>query len=578
MAYDTEIVDPEELDQETADEDKQPPSIIPKPAAAIASAPMQPGIVPARAIPANPPLPAVPAAAPAAPAINPAMAPPPPAGGLNAVQAQNPFNVLLSQEENIHNPIARVGAKIFTHLGKGLEAMSPQYPAIEEARTKAAQEPQEEAMKAAQIEGTKADTAARRGTEARAEIPQFNPLPGENGIARDPEGNATGVIGINPGTGQLEIRPLPSAGGSQDQAAGPGGVEPGPAGPGYNVGNASPDKMRVPAAQVQSFPDDIKSGFPSLTKGQVNALKAELGPHPTQADMAKVQANAQNYSKANEAADATKVQRDQVNADRDLARGDRQKAAQEKAEEKANTVGWALDPATNEKVLTNQGEAETNGYKYFQKSTSADVEKDEAALRQMNDVQLNLSRYRQAVNGLPPEGISKEHVNAMNALLSDKDLNVRLFEGGLIPGLVTDVIQKGENARIWNKLTVPEQNSVTGYLRSKASVIAYQKALTGTGRTNKETMEVEMNNLPEPVVGATVANPRLEAFQENIDAASKGFGRIPWMEQPKDVRARIEVSKPSTQGAPQQEPNRPANVPAGYKWNSNGPKGPGWYR
>lgn len=359
-----------------------------------------------------------------------------------------------------------------------------------------------------------------------------------------------------------------------------------PAGPQTGLGqttpvrNQSPEKIQVPPAQVQSFPTDIKASFPSLTDGQVKALVSQLGPNPTQADMAKVQANGQTYSKANLDADATKVQRDQVNNDRDKSRADREEVTRQKQVDKSNTVGWAFDPKTKEKILTNQAEAEANGLTLFQKNTPADVEKDESALRQMNDVQLNVSRYRQAVNALPPAGISNERVNNINAILSDKDLNIRIGEGGILPGLFTDIVQQSGVGKVWNLLSPAEQNVVTGYLRAKGSVIAYQKALTNVGRSGKEVMEIEMNNLPAPTVGATVANPRLDAFQENINAASQGFGRIPWMERPQDVRDRIEKPQAATAttAAPANEPQRPATVPSGYKWNANGPKGPGWYK
>jgi len=84
------------------------------------------------------------------------------------------------------------------------------------------------------------------------------------------------------------------------------------------------------------------------------------------------------------------------------------------------------------------------------------------------------------------------------------------------------------------------QDVLFGYLRAKGSIVAFQKALTQVGRTSKEALEIEMNNLPSPIMGTDAAGKQLEAFQENIDTASQGLTKVPWLEHPKDVRARIE--------------------------------------
>ena len=484
-----------------------------------------------------------------------------------SVAAQNPFNVLLTKEANIHNPFLRGLAKIATHVGKGLEAMSPQYPAIEEARTRAALEPAQEAEIQARTQDVQSQQSEREAAAGKKAAPGFKPLGGEESIARDPNGNPLGVIGIND-NGQPEMRTFAAGPAPQPQggaAAPTAGQQIPAAGPQFSIGKTkatTPEQTAVPAEQVKSFPKDIKESFPSLTPGQVKSLGAQLGPNPTQADMAKVQAEAERYDQANQRAADTAT-------NRDLAKTSRQQAADEKKKAKEDVVGWAFDPKTKEKILTNQAEADEKGYTQFQKTTPADVEKDEGALRQMNDVQLNLSRYRQAVNALPNSGIPAEKVNKINAILSDKDLNIRIGEGGILPGVFTDIVQQSGVGRVWNQLSVPEQNVVSGYLRAKAAVVAYQKALTGVGRANKETLDLEMNNLPAPTVGATVANPRLDAFQENIDTASQGFGRIPWLETPKDVKGRVEQASPK--GAGSKAAPTVGAVEQGYRFKGGNP-------
>ena len=228
-------------------------------------------------------------------------------------------------------------------------------------------------------------------------------------------------------------------------------------------------------------------------------------------------------------------------------------AAANKDSDKNSQVGWAFNPQTKEKIFTTAGEAKTNGYQYFQKDTSTDTEKAETTQRQWNDVQLNISRYRMAVNALPGN-ISTDHAKNMEAILSDGSVlpSVSVLGTGFSSGRLGDVLKNTTHSTEWNYLTPQERDAVTGYLRSKSTILAYQKALSGSSRSNKEMLDLEMNNIPDPTVGATVAGPRFDAFQENIDTASQGIGRVPWMESVRELRARIENpssnKQPPTQG------------------------------
>jgi hypothetical protein len=116
-------------------------------------------------------------------------------------------------------------------------------------------------------------------------------------------------------------------------AAGGGAQAPIQPTPGYLTPNEenkvkTSEQEPVPDAQVKSFPNDIKQEYGSLTDGQVKALTAELGPHPTQADMAKVQISATNSQRANETMAQTVATSKQAETDR--------KAAQATAEEVKN--------------------------------------------------------------------------------------------------------------------------------------------------------------------------------------------------------------------------------------------------
>src|SRR2546425_5539903 len=61
------------------------------------------------------------------------------------------------------------------------------------------------------------------------------------------------------------------------------------------------------------------------------------------------------------------------------------------------------------------------------------------------------------------------------------------------------MIRRPPRSTLFPYTTLFRSDAVTGYLRAKGSVIAFQKALTQTGRTSKEALAIEMQNLPSPL-------------------------------------------------------------------------------
>lgn len=206
---------------------------------------------------------------------------------------------------------------------------------------------------------------------------------------------------------------------------------------------------------------------------------------------------------------------------------------------------FAFDPVTNQRVLSTMPQAGAKGFTNPVKASEGDINKETELTRQFNDVQMNVSRYRNAVNSIA-HNLSSDSASNISGILSNEKV------GGLLdklPGgaITADQLKQTVTAKAWNALTSDEQDAVTGYLRAKGSIIAFQKALTQTGRTSKEALEVEMQNLPSPLVGSTVANKQLDAFQENIDTASKGIVRVPWLPTTQDVRQSIEGTRVTQQ-------------------------------
>jgi hypothetical protein len=207
---------------------------------------------------------------------------------------------------------------------------------------------------------------------------------------------------------------------------------------------------------------------------------------------------------------------------------------------------FAFDPATNTRVLTTMPQAGAKGFTNPVKASESDINKETELTRQFNDVQMNLSRYRNAVNNpnlsFDQHGFfsASDTTKIANILSDDKLAGV----AAQIPagGRLADILSQGKSAQYWNELSPEQQDVVAGYLRAKGSIIAFQKALTQTGRTSKEALAIEMQNLPSPIMGTAPANKQLDAFQENIDTASKGIVRVPWLPSTQDVRKSIEES------------------------------------
>lgn len=203
----------------------------------------------------------------------------------------------------------------------------------------------------------------------------------------------------------------------------------------------------------------------------------------------------------------------------------------------AKDNGYAYD-SNNHLVYTSRSDANQSGLTQFQKVSEADVNKDKGALRMLNDVQANKSRYAQAAADYMKNGGDYEKDAAgITQIISDNP-----FSMGIIHLPAADILKKVENSRAYTGLTPAGKELVDGYYRAKAAVPAYQKALTNIGRANKEMMDLELNNIPDPILGVDDIQRKLGAFQENIDRATEGIPQFKDVKQPTDIRAQYEPS------------------------------------
>jgi hypothetical protein len=211
-----------------------------------------------------------------------------------------------------------------------------------------------------------------------------------------------------------------------------------------------------------------------------------------------------------------------------------------------NAVVYANDDH-GQLIKTNRYDAIKRNVPYEEMSIG-DMDKDRQALRQLNDVQLNTSRYTKAANeALKKEPTTGDYTNIHSILnkAGALDLNVAIGEGGNIKIPVLSSLIEGLNREVnseaYAALSLQAKGLIDGYIRTLSAIPAYQKALTQIGRSNKETLDLELSNIPNPTMKPADIIRKQNQFQENIDRASEGFPiNLPGLKSPKQVREETE--------------------------------------
>jgi hypothetical protein len=153
-------------------------------------------------------------------------------------------------------------------------------------------------------------------------------------------------------------------------------------------------------------------------------------------------------------------------------------------------------------------------------------------------MQLNTSRYRAALNAMG--NLSQQDVNHMARILSDQQVKGFLTEQTGMGSLLS-IIEQGSRARDWNELAPDKQQALIGFLRMKNTALLAQKTLTGLGRASREAMDIEIQNQPSPIEGATVGNQKLDSWQENLDQMNSRAVKFPLMPMPAEIKANVEA-------------------------------------
>src|SRR5881396_341851 len=172
----------------------------------------------------------------------------------------------------------------------------------------------------------------------------------------------------------------------------------------------------------------------------------------------------------------------------------------------------------------------------------SDIRKDTELARQLGDAQLNLSRYRSSTQKLDTLSLSEQR--AVAALVGEDKFKAE-FMGAQIP---TDWLNKLLTSENWRTLPKTAQDAVIGFIGARGAVIAYQKAVSGSGRANKEQLELELQNIPNPLLPKDVREAQFDRFQQNIDQTGAGLPKMVGIERPKEIQQRIEAEEARNEG------------------------------
>jgi hypothetical protein len=309
-----------------------------------------------------------------------------------------------------------------------------------------------------------------------------------------------------------------------------------------------PQQLDVLEKFYQSHSQLVESALKGAQTGEQNAqasaAQAEEQNRRAQLPGITAQSNAQS---------ATAVPLAQLNVKQKQAEIAATQASTAKTRVETANLGdqpiFAVDPNTNERVMTTRPEAQAKGYTNPVPVKEGDVSKETDARAMINDVQLNKSRYLAAMQRVYSEPMTNGQKNALVALTPERlGLDIGHVGSLSIGFSLPDVMQKVSNASAFSVLTPAQKQAVVGYYSTLASVPAAQKALTNIGRSNKEMMDLDLRTIPTPIMDAGTFGTMLDRFQGNIEQTSKKTVRIPGMPSTSDIRNTYEGQQQQQQG------------------------------
>lgn len=512
---------------------------------------------------------------------------------------------LMAHTENIHNPFLRVGATLLSRIpGAFGDAVYRANPELAEQQQKLITAPEQYAQTKAEtrLKSAQADEAEASAAQKKTGLGNWEPMQGEQytQYAVNPDGSQGAPIQNlwrNKLTGEQQWRPVPAPAGQQAPPA--GGSVPIPQGAPQAAPQATPTIGQAPAATAGGGGVPAGAGqalipTPTTQFGTKQMTKPEdrnldpLGVQRNIAELAaaterlkKLPSDYQNivpptigaedtgasaktklaeYDKAiNQQAQQFAKDRAESNKEKDA----REAADRKEAQAKQKQYGYAMAPDGSTQYTTQyKAENAKPDPLPFQPISNADVFKDRTSLGQLNDVQINTSKYRDAMNNVKVN-LDDKAIDSMHRIIAGVSEKPGIVLETLTLGAVDKMVEQTELKNAWQNLTPEQRKLMIGFLRTRGAILAYNRALTGA-RSSDKAFSIEEANLPTPDVGSTVGNDQLDSFQENIDILANKFPHgLPGVPHTSEIRAKHEKQE-ETKPAPAPNPMRPQQptVPA----------------
>lgn len=237
----------------------------------------------------------------------------------------------------------------------------------------------------------------------------------------------------------------------------------------------------------------------------------------------------------------------------------------------ADTV-YAVDPKSGQTIFTNRADANAQGLTDLQKVTPAQSRKDQGLSNRMADVQRKVGDYIDTFRQ-PLDDQDKQAI----AYLVQNPVPDSIAHMGTIPlaGYANNLLK----ARGMQALSPAGIQRLIAFNQARESLAGYQTVLTGSSKGSDTIFHLQEDQLPPPLADSDYANTAGSEFQKNLDIAGQHMPVFPGQsETQQTVKAQQQSVRNARNPQANAEPPRPASATPDYKWNPNGPKGPGWYR
>jgi hypothetical protein len=214
-------------------------------------------------------------------------------------------------------------------------------------------------------------------------------------------------------------------------------------------------------------------------------------------------------------------------------------AASNKTSTKPQQSVVGFDPQSNERVVVNANDPRATNLQQSGKVSSQQMDQWGTSQNQFANVQLAVSRYDQAARNFAQSGKPSDAIGINSALNKAGVGDVQIGEWGVkVPGFssVAEAASRVANSTAFKNLSPAGQDLVDKYFRMMSSIPEYQKASTGIGRTNKEMLDLELKNIPDPTMPPSIISNRLSSFQEALGSNASRVPKIQGVPHYKDVQ------------------------------------------